>query len=388
MKLGTCACRRGRGKCGVVFNTCHWLGHVTSSRSALTKDMLSVRMFSFEAGGEKPKSNEELVKRMRQKINDDNSSQQQRNAWDSLWKDGTTPWDLGKPTPALISELKTHWRTSNQRDTFNKAESKKPFRTLVPGCGAGYDLVTLARHHDNWFRPSLSSVKEEEHSPTGAVVVGLDVSETSLVERASAVVAAAFQDSSATAMRWTRVDLVQGDFFGGKSSSGDATDDDTSWKVLRSYGAGTSNSVETSLYVPNGSNGNDDSQLHFDFIFDYTFFCALPPSLRSAWGARTAELLTPDTGRLLTIIFPILESSSLECDDDSILNAKTSAQEGPPYPVTVQAYRDVLEPHGVFIVMDDDDASSTPTARVNPDTVPARAGKELVCWWSRQTKGR
>jgi SAM-dependent methyltransferase len=37
----------------------------------------------------------------------------------------------------------------------------------------------------------------------------------------------------------------------------------------------------------------------FGFVFDYTFFCALPPSLRAQWGQRTAELLAPG-GRLLS----------------------------------------------------------------------------------------
>ncbi|GJP59194.1 hypothetical protein CLOP_g9430 [Closterium sp. NIES-67] len=32
----------------------------------------------------------------------------------------------------------------------------------------------------------------------------------------------------------------------------------------------------------------------FDAIFDYTFFCALPPSLRPKWAAKTAELLAAD----------------------------------------------------------------------------------------------
>jgi hypothetical protein len=42
----------------------------------------------------------------------------------------------------------------------------------------------------------------------------------------------------------------------------------------------------------------------FDFTFDYTFFCALPPSLREKWGRRHAELLKPG-GKLLTLAFPI-----------------------------------------------------------------------------------
>ena len=57
----------------------------------------------------------------------------------------------------------------------------------------------------------------------------------------------------------------------------------------------------------------------FSFVFDYTFFCAIPPSLRSKWGARVASLLKPG-GRLLTLAFPIA--------DDVIANDPDVA--GPP----------------------------------------------------------
>ena len=42
----------------------------------------------------------------------------------------------------------------------------------------------------------------------------------------------------------------------------------------------------------------------FDFVFDYTFFCAIPPAMRAEWGRRTAELLAPG-GQLLTLAFPM-----------------------------------------------------------------------------------
>ncbi len=42
----------------------------------------------------------------------------------------------------------------------------------------------------------------------------------------------------------------------------------------------------------------------YDFIFDYTFFCAIPPAMRAEWGRRTAELLAPG-GQLLTLAFPL-----------------------------------------------------------------------------------
>ena len=43
-----------------------------------------------------------------------------------------------------------------------------------------------------------------------------------------------------------------------------------------------------------------DARGGFDFIFDYTFFCALPMTMRPEWGARTAKLLKP--GRLARIL--------------------------------------------------------------------------------------
>uniref|UniRef100_M8C8U4 Methyltransferase domain-containing protein n=1 Tax=Aegilops tauschii TaxID=37682 RepID=M8C8U4_AEGTA len=55
----------------------------------------------------------------------------------------------------------------------------------------------------------------------------------------------------------------------------------------------------------------------FHLIFDYTFFCALDPSLRPAWAARMEELLRPD-GELITLMY-------LPQDQDS----------GPPYNTTV-----------------------------------------------------
>ncbi|KAG5523056.1 hypothetical protein RHGRI_035016 [Rhododendron griersonianum] len=42
----------------------------------------------------------------------------------------------------------------------------------------------------------------------------------------------------------------------------------------------------------------------FDLIFDYTFFCAIEPGMRSAWASRMQYLLKPD-GELITLMFPI-----------------------------------------------------------------------------------
>lgn len=42
----------------------------------------------------------------------------------------------------------------------------------------------------------------------------------------------------------------------------------------------------------------------FDFVYDYTFLCALDPSIREDWARQMSALIRPG-GELLTLIFPI-----------------------------------------------------------------------------------
>jgi SAM-dependent methyltransferase len=100
----------------------------------------------------------------------------------------------------------------------------------------------------------------------------------------------------------------------------------------------------------------------FAFIFDYTFFCALPPTLRAAWGARTAALLAPG-GRLLTLAFPL--ATEVAAADDP-------AAAGPPFPVSIEAYRRVLEPHGVTV----EDGPRN-------NSLSVRAAEQVV-WWCKK----
>ena len=65
----------------------------------------------------------------------------------------------------------------------------------------------------------------------------------------------------------------------------------------------------------------------YDFIFDYTFFCAMPPSKREAWAKKTASLLKPG-GQVWTLVFPIPKA-------DEEVNWNT----GPPYPITVSVLK-------------------------------------------------
>lgn len=52
-------------------------------------------------------------------------------SWEEAWQEGRTGWDAGG-SPPILHELV-------ERDVL------PPGRALVPGCGAGYDVVTLAR---------------------------------------------------------------------------------------------------------------------------------------------------------------------------------------------------------------------------------------------------
>lgn len=63
-----------------------------------------------------------------------------------------------------------------------------------------------------------------------------------------------------------------------------------------------------------------------DFVFDYTFFCAIEPVDRPAWAKRMAEIVGAK-GHLLTLMYPL---------------EKDPAAGGPPFGVTFAAYESVL----------------------------------------------
>jgi SAM-dependent methyltransferase len=53
-----------------------------------------------------------------------------REFWDARFRSGETPWDRGAAHPQL--------------DTWVAAGALRPCRILIPGCGAGYEVVALA----------------------------------------------------------------------------------------------------------------------------------------------------------------------------------------------------------------------------------------------------
>jgi Thiopurine S-methyltransferase (TPMT) len=400
-------------------------------------------------------------------------------AWATVWASGQTPFDLGRPTPALAEAL--------------ERKDMKFVNILVPGFGTGHDLVTLARCNP------------------GAAILGVEISGGAMY-KAEEVLRKAYTAREVTE---ARVDLICGDFFddrewdiyydfapenftaealqkqkddeeemnrrykdGGwtdgededndkkkedlkkdweddedetvkdesaknedaakddaaKEESGDkddsakgkdedATNDEsvvkdegavtkaeekitTGESIGGSNGTAASSISKTTTSIPDklakqepeigddnpktvdppledemkslmdqftpkteGGGGEDGGgqrdekiPVGFDLIYDYGFFSSLPKRVRLQYAERMCEMLTPNTGRLLTIMYPI---DDIGC---------TGPMEGPPFRATLQDYRTLFEPLGV--VMEGGPYES-------PDTVPSRVGEEWICWWRR-----
>ena len=208
-------------------------------------------------------------------------------SWEDAWQQGRTGWDAGRPAPAL-------------EELLGRAEEVglgMRGRALVPGCGAGHDVLALAR--------------------AGWQVVGLDVAPTA---------AARFEALRAAdpLVEQHQAEVVVGDFFDEEVLGDEA----------------------------------------FDLIWDYTFFCALEPGRRGAWARRCRELLGAG-GQLVTLIFPV----PLGTDPRSV----PVPREGPPYPVSPQAYREVLVACG-FRALE---------LRAVEESHPGREGKEWLGRWGR-----
>jgi len=93
----------------------------------------------------------------------------------------------------------------------------------------------------------------------------------------------------------------------------------------------------------------------FDLIFDYTFFCAIEPSMRPLWAEQMDKLLNPG-GELLTLMFPLNELSG-----------------NPPYKADVEDYEKFLIPLGY-------EATSIVD---NELAIPSRKGNEKVGRWKK-----
>jgi SAM-dependent methyltransferase len=177
-------------------------------------------------------------------------------SWEEHWESGHTPWDAGASSPILTSLLE-HWPV--------QAESRPEGRALVTGCGAGYDVFTLAKSH--------------------YAALGIDIA-SGVTPRFEALLRKSGLTEEAAQLR-----IV--DFF----------------------------------TADQGSLGG-----RFDLIWDYTFYCAIDPSLRAGWAKKMHSLLARD-GRLVMLIFPV--------------NPQAPRDQGPPYPLdpeeVTQALADSFE---------------------------------------------
>lgn len=99
----------------------------------------------------------------------------------------------------------------------------------------------------------------------------------------------------------------------------------------------------------------------FDVIWDYTFLCALEPEMRRRWAERVDELLATG-GELVTLIFPVFDPAD-----------NRDPLDGPPYPLTPELVRDLLEPRFEPFYLEPATASHE-----------GRAGKEWLGRWRRR----
>lgn len=114
----------------------------------------------------------------------------------------------------------------------------------------------------------------------------------------------------------------------------------------------------------------------YDVIFDYLFFSALDPPARKQWASAMSRVIAPKSGVLLTLIFPLNTGSQ-------------NPLEGPPYPVTLQDYKDALEPLGFTAVATEkvmywSSVVCILTFLQNVKSIKPRLGRELLVYWSKE----
>ncbi|MCJ1371224.1 hypothetical protein MMC20_002439 [Loxospora ochrophaea] len=206
-----------------------------------------------------------------------------QSRWSKLWDVGDfLPWDRGTPNPALIDVLSERHALIGNCFVEDGAGGKRRKRALVPGCGAGYDVLLLASfgYESYGLEISESAVRKCEDEkkrnshryPTRVATVGMGAST-----------------------------FLRGDFFGEEWS-----------KELEGGGK-------------------------FELIYDYTFLSALPPALRPLWSLRHSQLLNSEpSSNLICIEFPTYKEPSaggppFACPPKAYLEHLSHPGEAPSY---------------------------------------------------------
>ncbi|OQE15754.1 hypothetical protein PENFLA_c030G00832 [Penicillium flavigenum] len=230
------------------------------------------------------------------------------DGWASLWDKGDNlPWDRGFPNPALEDTLVKQRPTIGAPLATDAQGQSYRRKALVPGCGRGVDVLLLASfgfdaYGLEYSAAAIEACKKEENDNANWYRVRDQTVGTG------------------------KVTWIQGDFF------------DDAW--LEKIG------------VP--LNG-------FDIIYDYTFFCALDPSMRPKWALRQTQLLSPSpAGNLICLEFP---------------RHKDPQSAGPPYTSSSEAYMAHLSHPGEEVPYDNG------VVKHEPLRAPSKDGLERVAYW-------
>ncbi|PVV04538.1 hypothetical protein BB560_000960 [Smittium megazygosporum] len=168
---------------------------------------------------------------------------------------------------------------------------------LVPGCGRGYDVIYFAQcGHDTY---------------------GLDVSESAM--KLASEYAESYIGKGSPIL--DKVHWLADDFF--------------------NFNEGTK------AIFPNYG---------FQFAYDYTFLCALEPSLRESWALQYSKLIKQG-GFLITLMFPL----------------KYNNVGPPPYVLSEELYHTLLDPHFELVHINR-----------NPKKSPSRDLDMYMAVWKRK----
>ena len=274
------------------------------------------------------------------------SAASEKDRWTGVWGSEERPrFDGGASSPALL-------RLLVEDETVKKAlAAEGGARVLVPGCGRGYDLAAFAR-----AAAATAAAAGSSSSPASVSVVGWDY----------------VPEAVRSAKKWLE---------------GPASGVTELQKKHKSIAVEVE---EADFFQRASSSFSSSSSSCFTLAFDYTFFCALPPSRREEWARAYSRLLCKDTGLLITLIFPSVPPPGLGVGElpqeeqeafraafgSAELVAAAAAAEGPPWPVSAEEYGRVLLSEGLFEL-------------VSCDPVPARlshrgrGGRESIAVWRR-----
>lgn len=109
----------------------------------------------------------------------------------------------------------------------------------------------------------------------------------------------------------------------------------------------------------------------FDLVYDHTFLCALPPTMRSQWAAKMAGWVRPG-GTLLTLQFPLGHYGQIHPAGKPL-----DYTVGPPYLLSKELYHTLLD--AAFECVEE--------VHLPPElNAPRREGVEAIAEWRRRAE--